>query len=61
MGARRLAGRGTLKPGALARRPGEAVRYAVRTGLARKVLGWSPRVGLEEGLRRTLVSLGRAP
>jgi dTDP-glucose 4,6-dehydratase len=28
---------------------------------AKQVLGWEPRVGLEEGLRRTLESLGHAP
>jgi dTDP-glucose 4,6-dehydratase len=28
---------------------------------ARDVLGWEPAIGLEEGLRRTLESLGRAP
>ena len=28
---------------------------------ARQLLGWEPEVGLDEGLRRTLVSLGRDP
>jgi dTDP-glucose 4,6-dehydratase len=28
---------------------------------ARQLLGWEPEIGLEEGLRRTLVSLGREP
>jgi dTDP-glucose 4,6-dehydratase len=28
---------------------------------ARQLLGWEPEVGLEEGLRRLLVSLGRTP
>jgi dTDP-glucose 4,6-dehydratase len=28
---------------------------------AQQLLGWEPEVGLEEGLRRTLVSLGREP
>jgi dTDP-glucose 4,6-dehydratase len=28
---------------------------------ARQLLGWEPEVGLEEGLRRLLLSLGRTP
>ena len=28
---------------------------------ARQLLGWEPEVGLEEGLRRTIASLGREP
>ncbi len=28
---------------------------------AQQLLGWEPEIGLEEGLRRTLVSLGREP
>jgi dTDP-glucose 4,6-dehydratase len=28
---------------------------------AREILGWEPKVTLEEGLRRTIASLGRTP
>jgi dTDP-glucose 4,6-dehydratase len=28
---------------------------------AREILGWSPEIELEEGLRRMLASLGREP
>jgi len=35
-------------------RPGEVIRSAVDPALARKVLGWEARVGLADGLERTL-------
>jgi len=35
-------------------RPGEQDRYCVDIAKARRDLGWEPKVGLEEGLRRTL-------
>ena len=38
-------------------RPGEVIRSTVDPALAREVLGWEPRVGLDEGLRRTLASI----
>ena len=38
-------------------RPGEVFRSTVDPALAREVLGWEPRVGLAEGLRRTLASI----
>ena len=38
-------------------RPGEVRRSAVDPSLARDALGWEPRVGLAEGLRRTLATL----
>ena len=38
-------------------RPGEVRRIALDVARARKELGWEPRVGLEEGLERTLASL----
>jgi UDP-glucose 4-epimerase len=38
-------------------RPGEVRRIAVDPSRARKELGWEPRVGLAEGLERTLGSL----
>jgi UDP-glucose 4-epimerase len=39
-------------------RPGEVLRNALDPKKAREVLGFESRVGLEEGLRRTLESLG---
>jgi UDP-glucose 4-epimerase len=38
-------------------RPGEVHRIAVDPSRARKELGWEPRVGLDQGLERTLASL----
>jgi UDP-glucose 4-epimerase len=38
-------------------RPGEVRRIAVDPSRARSELGWEPRVGLEQGLERTLASL----
>jgi UDP-glucose 4-epimerase len=35
-------------------RPGEQLRSCVDPSLAKKALGWEPRVALREGLRRTL-------
>jgi len=39
------------------KRPGEVYRIYLDSSLARKELGWSPKVSLEEGLRRTVESL----
>jgi UDP-glucose 4-epimerase len=38
-------------------RPGEVIRSAVDPALAREVLGWEARVGLSEGLGRTLAAV----
>jgi UDP-glucose 4-epimerase len=38
-------------------RTGEVQRIAIDAGRARRELGWEPRTGLEDGLRRTLDSL----
>jgi UDP-glucose 4-epimerase len=35
-------------------KPGEQMRSCIDNALARKVLGWEPTVGLEEGLRQTV-------
>jgi UDP-glucose 4-epimerase len=35
-------------------KPGEQLRSCVDPSLAKKALGWEPRVALREGLRRTL-------
>lgn len=40
--------------GALPYRPGEIMRYCCSNRKAKEVLGWEPRVSLEEGLRRTI-------
>ncbi len=43
-------------------KPGEQLRSCVDPSLAKKVLGWEPRVSLREGLRRTLEHFrGAAP
>jgi UDP-glucose 4-epimerase len=50
-----LAGRqGLLALGEVPYRPGESMDYAVDTTSARDVLAWTPAVGLDEGLRRTV-------
>lgn len=54
-----LAG-GSPRFGALPMRPGEMMESCADTRRAREVLGWSARVGLEEGLHRTLDDLRRA-
>jgi UDP-glucose 4-epimerase len=38
-------------------RPGEVKRIALDCSRAREELGWEARVGLEDGLERTLASL----
>lgn len=50
---------GRVQVGALPSREGEAVDYAVDVRAVRDVLGWSARVTLEEGLRRTLEAARR--
>jgi len=35
-------------------RPGEQMRYCLDNSKARRELGWEPKVGLDEGLRRTV-------
>jgi UDP-glucose 4-epimerase len=37
-------------------RPGEQRRSLLDASRARRVLGWTPRVTLDEGLRRTVAS-----
>jgi UDP-glucose 4-epimerase len=53
-----LGGSGAFVPEHAPPRAGEVLRSAVDPALARKALGWEPRVGLTEGLRLTLASLG---
>jgi UDP-glucose 4-epimerase len=38
-------------------RPGEQRRSLLDASRARQVLGWTPRVGLDEGLRRTVAAV----
>jgi len=52
----RLAGR-DLEPEFAPRRPGEVQDIHLDVGRARAELGWEARLGLEEGLERTLASL----
>jgi nucleoside-diphosphate-sugar epimerase len=51
---RLLAAPGRVQVGAIPPREGEVLDYAIDVSLARNVLGWSSRVPLEEGLRRTI-------
>jgi len=43
-----------IEAGALPYREGEIMRLFCDNSKARKVLGWRPKVGLEEGLRKTI-------
>lgn len=43
-----------LKIGALPTRPGEIVRMCADANKAKAMLGWTPKVGLDEGLSRTI-------
>jgi nucleoside-diphosphate-sugar epimerase len=45
---------GLLQPGKLAYRQGEVMSYSVDIAKARALLGWSPRVGFDEGLAVTI-------
>lgn len=40
--------------GALPKRPGEAKHFFSDNRKARKILGWSPKIDLDEGLKRTI-------
>lgn len=55
-----LAGRTDLKPLILGKGPlhGEIDRQWLHGGKVKRLLGWEPRVGLKEGLRRTLLWYG---
>ncbi len=46
--------RGRILAGALAYRPGEVEALAANVERTRRLMGWVARVGLEEGLRRTV-------
>lgn len=43
-----------LRIGAIASRPGEASRYVCAIDRVKALTGWQPRVGLDEGLSRTI-------
>lgn len=51
----RTASRSELRLGALEERPTEIPRMSADYGLAAKILGWTPKIGFEEGLDRTLL------
>jgi UDP-glucose 4-epimerase len=55
--ARSLVGRGTLRIGALPYREKEVMEQTMSGEKARRVLGWSPRVSLSEGLALTREAL----
>ena len=44
----------SLRPVHLPAKPGEQLRSSIDNALAKRVLGWQPTVGLEEGLRQTI-------
>jgi UDP-glucose 4-epimerase len=48
-------GKGEVRHGPA--RPGEQRRSLLDASRARRVLGWAPRVALDEGLRRTVASV----
>jgi UDP-N-acetylglucosamine/UDP-N-acetyl-alpha-D-glucosaminouronate 4-epimerase len=50
-----------LAPVLLPERPGDVRHSQADIGLARRLLGYVPRVDLDEGLRRTVASLRTAP
>jgi UDP-glucose 4-epimerase len=54
---RRLAGDGSFDPEFAPPRKGEVQHIALDRALAREKLGWQAKVGLDEGLERTLASL----
>ena len=45
-----------LRFGVLPYRPNEIMDYSADIALARELLGWSPRISLEEGIRKTIES-----
>jgi UDP-glucose 4-epimerase len=55
----RLGNRQDFQPEHAPERQGEIRRIAIDASRARENLGWEPKVQLEEGLERTLASLGR--
>jgi UDP-glucose 4-epimerase len=46
-----------LQPDHLPERPGDAMRVKLDITKARQVLSWEPKIGLEEGIRRTVESV----
>lgn len=49
-----MAKKDLIRLGAIPYRAGEIMEYFVENGKAKKLLGWEPKVGIEEGLRRTI-------
>ncbi len=49
-----LVGKGSLKPGVVPYRDNEVWRLFCSNEKARKLLGWKPKTGLDEGLRKTI-------
>lgn len=43
-----------LLMGALPKRPGETLRFFCNNEKAKRLLGWSPRISLDEGLKKTI-------
>lgn len=45
-----------ITPGARPYRPCEVMQYRISIGRAKRLLGWAPKIGLREGLRRTIAA-----
>jgi nucleoside-diphosphate-sugar epimerase len=57
---RALVGKGDPRYGEIGYRPGENMALYADISSAKKLLGWTPTVTLEEGLRRTIDSMRKA-
>jgi nucleoside-diphosphate-sugar epimerase len=57
---RALVGKGDPRYGEIGYRPGETMALYADISSAKKLLGWTPTVTLEEGLRRTIDSMRKA-
>ena len=49
--------RGRILAGALSYRPGEVMHLVADAGRTARLIGWRARVGLEKGLKHTIVKM----
>ncbi len=56
----KMSGKTHLKPTHAPARPGEVYRSVANISKARRLLNFEPRVGIEEGVKKLLVDLGRS-